>query len=386
MTASPPVPAVASDRDPDLIVAHAHLCLGSLGLARAELETLAGRDRLDDAGIRDLAEARWRTGDVAGAGEAAIAYLETDADDVLTLVIAAEAQADLGRPAEARRLVSRALEGADGSLDPIFAGMKRSSIWPVDGMAAVGPVGLLFDDLHPSPIASDGAAGRRAGDRHPSAPEAAPHAPLDPALPSEIDSGPGLWDDQPPTALGDGAGIDPDTLFHSGRSSLEQGRPAIAAAGLILALRAAPQLAPAVLDLLSGRSEPILVLVRGDAQRIVGRELESMRDHRAAASRVVDAAATAPNDEPELPEGRPEGPAAADADDGSGSAGQAADSEAADGEAADGEAPDGEAPDGEAAPAEAPNDDAPNDDAPPDNAPHQTPTPTPIDQPSQEDT
>lgn len=302
MTAPPPVPAVASDRDPDLIVAHAHLRLGSLGLARAELETLAGRDRLDDAGVRDLAEARWRTGDVAGAGEAAVAYLETDPDDVLTLVIAAEAQADLGRPAEARRLVGRALERADGSLDPIFAGMKRSSIWPADGGAAAAPVGVLFDDLHPSPIATDAAAGRRAGDRHPSAPEAPPHAPLDPALPSEIDSGPGLWDDQPPTALGDGAGVDPDTLLHSARSSLERGEAATAAAGLILALRAAPQLAPAVLDLVSGRSEPILVLVRGDAQRIVGRELESMRDHRAAASRVIDEAAASPSDEPELPE------------------------------------------------------------------------------------
>ncbi|HEY8439576.1 MAG TPA: hypothetical protein VIK65_13280 [Candidatus Limnocylindrales bacterium] len=315
MTASPTVPAVAGDRDPDLIVAHAHLRLGSLGLARAELETLAGRDRLDDAGIRDLAEARWRTGDVAGAGEAAVAYLETDADDVLTLVIAAEAQVDLGRPAEARRLVGRALERADGSLDPIFAGMKRSSIWPADGGAAAAPVGVLFDDLHPSPIATDAAAGRRTGDRHPSAPHAAPHAPLDPALPSEIDSGPGLWDDQPPTALGDGAGIDADALFHSARSSLEGGGAATAAAGFILALRAAPQLAPAVLDLVSGRSEPILVLVRGDAQRIVGRELESMRDHRAAASRVIDEAAAAPSDEPELPEAAQGGESAAGDDD-----------------------------------------------------------------------
>ena len=55
-------------RDPDLILARLHLRLGSLALARAELETLAGRDALDADGLVDLAEARWRTGDIAGAG------------------------------------------------------------------------------------------------------------------------------------------------------------------------------------------------------------------------------------------------------------------------------------------------------------------------------
>ena len=296
MTVSSPRPTVASDRDPDLIVAHAHLRLGSLGLARAELETLAGRDRLDDEGVRDLAEARWRTGDTAGAGEAAVAYLDVDSDDVLALVIAAEAQVDLGRPAEARRLVSRAMERADGSLDPIFAGMKRSSVWPVDGDAAAAPAGVLFDDLHPSPIATDGAPGRRAGDRRPSGSDATFHAPLDPGIPSEIASGPGLWDDHPPAApSGDGAGVDADRLVHAARTALDDGQPAIAATGLILALRAAPHLAPAVLDLLSGRSDPILVLVRGDAGRIVGREGESARDHSAAAQGVVQLSGAAPD-------------------------------------------------------------------------------------------
>ena len=42
-----------------------HLRLGSLALARVELETLAGVGALDDAGPVDLAEVRWRTGDLA---------------------------------------------------------------------------------------------------------------------------------------------------------------------------------------------------------------------------------------------------------------------------------------------------------------------------------
>ena len=54
-------------------------------------------------------------------------------------------------------------------------------------------------------------------------------------------------------------------------------------AGLALALRADPALAPAVLDLLAGRAEPVLALVRGDAHRIVGHEAEATRDYAAAA-------------------------------------------------------------------------------------------------------
>ena len=63
---------------------------------------------------------------------------------------------------------------------------------------------------------------------------------------------------------------------------MEGGRPGQAAAGLALALRADPTLAPQVLDLLAGRSEPVLALVRGDAHRIVGHEAEATRDYAAA--------------------------------------------------------------------------------------------------------
>jgi hypothetical protein len=278
-----------SIRDANLILARAHLRFGLLGLARAELETMAGRDELDDDGIRDLAEARWRTGDTTGAGEAAVAYLEVVPDDVVALVIAAEAQADLGRPGEARRLAGLAMELADGSLDPIFAGMRRSSIWPVEGaVGATGPIGLLFNELHPGPVTPAPGLDRRATDR-PTNGHVAPYAPLDPALPAAFavgpEAGPGLWDDVPDAALAaDAVEADPTELFHRARLALDHGQPAAAATGLTLALRTSPELAPAVLDLLSGRSEPILLLVRGDAYQIVGRDVEAMRDHAAAAS------------------------------------------------------------------------------------------------------
>lgn len=289
MTA-PSMPAAAppAERDIDLVLARMHLRLGSLSLARAELETLAGRGVLDDEGIRDLAEARWRTGDLVGAGEAAAAWLDGHADDILGLVIAAESQAHLGRPGEARRLAGRALERAKGSLDPVFAGMQRSPIWPVEQGSDSGPVGVLFDDLHPEPLApapQPARSGSAAG---------APHDPFDPGVPAAISGGPSLWgDDAAGVAAAVEDALDPTTLFHRGRVALEAGQAPEAATGLLLALRASPGLAPAVLDLLAGRAEPILVLVRGDAQRIVGRELEAMRDHAAAAGAIADRAETA---------------------------------------------------------------------------------------------
>lgn len=293
-------------RSPDLVIARAHLRLGALGLARAELETFAGRDLLDDEAVRDLAEARWRTGDLTGAGEAAAAYLEQQPDDILALVIAAEAQADLGRPSEARRLAGRALDRAAGSLDPIFVGMPRSQVWPVDPGAAAAPAGVLFDDLHPGPLptaaSGNGAAGAWAGA------DAAVHEPLEPGVPAIIVGGRSLWGDDEPELIA--PDLDPATLFHAARVALEADRIEDVATALLLALRASPGLAPAVLDLLVGRGEAILVLVRGDAQRIVGREAEALRDHATAASGLMPDAIEPVDPDPIDPE--PDSPGDAD--------------------------------------------------------------------------
>jgi hypothetical protein len=278
-------------RDPDLVLARVHLRLGSLSLARVELETLAGRGGLDDDGVRDLAEARWRTGDVAGAGEAAGTFLEARPDDILGLVIAAEAQAAAGRPAEARRLAGRAIDRAEGSLDPIFAGMPKSPIWPIEPGAAEGPAGVLFDDLHPGPFAVP--ALERAEDETAGRPE----PPID---------GPSLWGDEPVGTEGgsSGAAADAGVLFRQARAALDDGRAADGAAALILALRASPSIAPAVRDLLAGRSEAILAVVRGDASRLVGHDVDAMRDHAAAAA-TLDERAPAPVADPPLPDDPP---------------------------------------------------------------------------------
>jgi hypothetical protein len=271
-----PVDQESDERAADLVLARLHLRLGSLGLARAELETMAGRNALDDEGIRDLAEVRWRTGDLAGAGDAAAAYLASQPDDVLGLVISAEQQAHLGRPGEARRLAGRALAGSPGPIDGVFAGMPRSAIWPIEGGGPLEPAGTLFADLDEPPVSwavpapEYAAAGVRSAEDDRDAAD---------SLPPEAE-GPGLWEAQEHTIAR--ALPDPAELLSRARAALEANRPGQAAAGMALALRADPGLAPAVLDLIAGRPEPVLALVRGDANSIVGHGAEAMRDYAAA--------------------------------------------------------------------------------------------------------
>jgi hypothetical protein len=276
-TAEPPSVQPSAVRDADLVVARLHLRLGSLSLARAELEALAGRDALDEEGIVDLAEVRWRTGDLAGAGEAAVARLEHAPDDVIALVIAAEVQADLGRPSEARRLANRALTRSEVPIDLIFAGMPRSSVWPIDPGAPPEAAGELFDDLPqapgghlfaPAPVFDETA---ESTDR--SGPPAAGEA-----------AGPSLWEAHSDTIAPELP--DSKELLKRSRAALRAGRPGQAAAGLALALRAESSLAPRILDLLAGRTEPVLALVRGDANRIVGHEAEALRDYATAVAAI----------------------------------------------------------------------------------------------------
>ena len=120
-------PGPVEDASLLLRLARIHLRTGSLTTARAQLESLAGRNQLDTAGTLDLAEARWRTGDLQGAGDAAGAYLAANGGEALGLVIAAEA-ASLGiHEAEARGYMEQARLRTLTSFDAIFAGMPRRS-------------------------------------------------------------------------------------------------------------------------------------------------------------------------------------------------------------------------------------------------------------------
>src|SRR5829696_7467939 len=150
-SACPAEMTVARTADPatDLRLARLHLRMGQLGLARAELESLAGSADLGEDGLLALAEVRWRTADLTGAGEAADAYLSGGGDAAIGFVIAAEAMVAAGHTTEARDLAARALDAADVPIDQIFAGMPRSTIWPVDTADAGLGSGALSGDRQP---------------------------------------------------------------------------------------------------------------------------------------------------------------------------------------------------------------------------------------------
>jgi hypothetical protein len=306
---------------------------------------MAGNGTLDDDGLLDLAEVRWRTGDLPGAGEAAAAFLTSGRESVLGLVIAAEATAALGRPGEARRLAGRAMEAADGPLEPIFAGMSRSPIWPQDPADAAEPAGKFFADegVRPTGRAPGGAAGPTAGATNgrpggtnvrPVATEPAtrlsgeassevPGARPGEALPAS------LWDAHLHGAHAHAALPPPDlpngpTVLDAARRAIEAGDHEAAAVQLALVLRVSPGLAPAVLDVAGSTAGAGLDLIRGDAYRLVGHEAEAQRAYASAASVLAGAAAPsaatvppaapvphADADGPTEPTGRPE-PAADD--------------------------------------------------------------------------
>lgn len=280
-------------RSSSLALARLHLRLGSLALARAELEILAGEGALDGLGQVDLAEARWRSGDLAAAGLAATAALEAGADGAMVLAIAAEAAAALGRPNEARRLATRALEHVGGPVDSLFAGMPRSGVWPSDADEPPPTAGTLFHHEPPSTISL------RAGDTDPgvvasrasagngrmaaaAAETALPDTAGSPGAPG-APAGPGFWD----ADAGDGATQadlpDPALELDAGRAALLAGSIDEAVLRMGLALRLAPALAPAILEATDGVAGPSINVIRGDAYRQVGLETEAKRAYAAAA-------------------------------------------------------------------------------------------------------
>jgi hypothetical protein len=272
----------------DLRVARILLRSGNALAARVQLETLAARRQLDRSGLLDLAESRWRTGDLAAASEAVTAYLESGGQDALGYLIAAEATAANGRPGEARKLARQALQELTQPLDAVFAGQPRSSIWPHDPGQPVQPTGTLFaavgiDAAHGGRIGLT--AGARVGDpTHAPALQTDPGtrgggAQQQPAAAANREPEPGLWD------APEAARPDAQAELESARAALAAGDGRSAAVRLSILLRMSPALAPAVLDLIGQLPGPEFDLLRGDALRLVG--------HQAAADRAYAAAADA---------------------------------------------------------------------------------------------
>jgi len=233
----------------DLRLAQLHLRLGQLSLARAELEDLALHEGLDTGGLASLAEARWRTDAADAAVDAARAHLAAGGADGVAICIAAEAAAAAGDGQAAQELMARLRALDAGQIDILFAGMPQRAAWPVSPDAAVEAAGLAAPGSGLGrPIAGPGPAGEGGPDR----------------------------------ARRTLAGRDEAAELRRAREELGP-RPERALVRLALVLRLDPTLAPAVLDAVALRREPTAALVRGDAQRLLGRHLEAEAAFDAAA-------------------------------------------------------------------------------------------------------
>lgn len=250
-------------------MAHLHLRTGLPALARVELETLAGRGELGAPGLADLAEARWRGGDLSGAAEAARAHLDQGGDEVLAEVVVIEALAAAGDHRDARRLAQHVLARAemdDATLDRVFAGHPRSGAWSSPSVAVTAPAAVAT--RAPAAVAAPA----------PVVVAAAPAAPRVRGAPTT--SRPS--DDVAAAELALGRG------------------DALAAAGLLgIVLREEPALAAMVLSLAerglaaagnTGPAAAALQLVRGDALRLLGRASEASAAFQGSRRALADAA------------------------------------------------------------------------------------------------
>ena len=99
----------------------------------------------------------------------------------------------------------------------------------------------------------------------------------------------GLWGDDAAHESADLALPSATEALDRGAAALESGDLDGAAIQLALVLRLSSPLAPAVLDLIGDRPEPALAFVRGDAFRLVGREIDARRAYARAAGSASSA-------------------------------------------------------------------------------------------------
>jgi hypothetical protein len=281
--------AAATSRAADARLARVHLRGGLLTLARASWEGMAGAGTLDRDAMADLAEVRWRSGDLEGAAEAARAHQASGGNEPLAALIIAEDMARAGYEADANPIAGALYERVGGAVDVLFAGELRSDIWPsadegwmVAGAAEPGHWGLLVGGSEVA--APSGSTWPRWPIDQPASEPGANVVPIGRGAVS-----------QPGGAGSAGA------LVMTGRVAGEElgmvdraiaaGDIAAATVRLAVLLRLDPALAPIILSAAdraaatippSSRHHSAIHLVRGDAYRSLGRDNEAAAAYQAA--------------------------------------------------------------------------------------------------------
>ena len=272
-----------------------HLRGGLLPLARAALEQMAGAGTLDRDAMADLAEVRWRSGDLEGAADAARAHASSGGAEPFAVLIIAEDLARVGRQAEAHDFANAVLERVGGVVDPLFASEPRSPVWPA-----------ADDGWMPQDGSAPGRWGLLAGGSEVAAPtpQTWQLEPVDTAAAAVVTEAPATTTHQAP--LGRGGLSQPSgqastsAVLMSGRlageelesvdRSIASGDTNAAAHRLAVLLRLDPALAPVILSAADkaaattpqGGSRAALHLVRGDAYRILGRDNEAAAAYQQA--------------------------------------------------------------------------------------------------------
>ncbi len=300
------MPPAAAERTADARLSRMHLRGGLVALARAELERMAGAGTLDREALADLAEARWRSGDLSGAGEAARAHVDAGGEEPIALSIWVEALDAAGHLTDARALAAHVLDRVGGQVDRLFAGEPRSSAWSQPGSTPT--------PLAPGVVPWGGLVGGREVYELDAKSWATGALSLDEAAFGETGSAAPDEDqeeeDPSSAAAADGRPGSVGELVDAGRAAgreIQSVEEAIAAGDLhgvaerlALLLRHDRALAPLILThadecLAVGDLDDVLIaalhLVRGDAYRALAREAEAndayQRSLRALAARAT---------------------------------------------------------------------------------------------------
>lgn len=284
------------ERSADARLARLHLRGGLLALARAGLEQMAGAGTLDRDAMADLAEVRWRSGDLEGAADAARAHQASGGAEPLAALILAEDLMNRGRPDEARRYAEYVLGRTGGAVDQLFAFEPRSPLWPppdgswmAQGSDALGSWGLVVGGSEvaaptpqtwlPEPIGQPLADARHT-------PAGVPSDPVPMGRGGAVSPA-----GQPSTAAVVMSGRLAGQELESVEASLAAGDISSAARRLAVLLRLDPALAPVILSMAdraaavppgAGGDPAAIDIVRGDAYRILGRENEAAAAYRQA--------------------------------------------------------------------------------------------------------
>ena len=281
--------AAATARSADARLARVHLRGGLLTLARATLESMAGAGTLDRDAMADLAEVRWRSGDLEGAADAARAHQASGGEEPLAALIIAEDMARSGREADANPIAGSLYERVGGAMDVLFANEPRSAIWPPEdeGWMASG-------------AAEPGHWGLLVGGSEVAAPSASTWE-LEPIVQPVTAAAPAFMPARRGAVGHPGGATSTGAVVMGGRLAGEElevvdqaiaaGDIAAAVARLAVLLRLDPALAPIILSsadraaaTASGSSRHLsaIHLVRGDAYRSLGRDNEAAAAYQAA--------------------------------------------------------------------------------------------------------